>query len=73
MRILSIRLPKELDHQLQKIAHELDTTRSELARQVIAGYLKSLAPGREASPAATAEETPAPAESRKPRAPAEQT
>jgi hypothetical protein len=42
MRILSIRLPRELDHQLHKEAHQRQMTRSELARQVITEYLKRL-------------------------------
>lgn len=80
MRILSIRLPNELDHQLQRVAHEMQTTRSELARQVIADYLKSLAPAikehppeavrppSDAVPVVPVLEMPAPAKPRKPRA-----
>jgi hypothetical protein len=74
MRILSIRLPRELDHQLHKEAHQRQMTRSELARQVIAEYLKRLAevqgeppapvpPGQPEEIAVSADEveTPAPA------------
>jgi hypothetical protein len=47
MRVLSIRLPKELDNRLHREAHRLQTTRSELAREVITQYLKRLAEGEE--------------------------
>lgn len=40
MSTLSIRLPDELDRQLQEEARLVDKTRSELVRDIVAAYLK---------------------------------